>query len=73
MFVRVYVCLLSATYVSCLLAVESYWPEANGVRNALTQLIRQIDPADINKMHELALWVTIYIFALIYICTIKKI
>ena len=47
----------SATYVSCLLAVEGYWPEVNGVRNALTAAVKQMEAGDLYKMQELALWV----------------
>ena len=49
--------IFSATYVCCLLAVESYWPESNGVRDALTKAIKQMEASDVNKMYELALWV----------------
>ena len=51
----------SATYVSCLLAVESYWPQDGPTRTSLTEQVRQFsthNAADLYKMHELSLYVS---------------
>lgn len=47
----------SATYVSCLIAVEAYWNQDEGQRTATTESVAKMNPNDIIELHKLSLWV----------------
>jgi hypothetical protein len=40
----------SATYISCLIAVEAYWPEDAEKRSALKEQVASLDSSDIMQV-----------------------
>ena len=47
----------TTTYVSCLEAVEAYWPQEEGQRTALTEFLSLIDPRDMEELRKISLWI----------------
>ena len=50
-------CLWSTTYISCLIAVEAYWPKENDKRCAITEIVSTLNPEDVSQIKSLSLWV----------------